>query len=61
MRVHLCMNTELVVSGQVRVIEKRMQMARRLRSPHKPFSPTFYQRIQRVAIDIQIDQRVVLE
>ena len=50
MRVHLCMNTELVVSDQVREIEKMMQMARQLRSPHKPFSPAFYQQIQRVAM-----------
>jgi len=53
------MNTELVVSGQGRETERMMQMARQLRSPHKPFSPTFYQQIQRVAIEYR-NQRIVL-
>lgn len=57
MRVHLCMNTELVVSDQAQEIEKMMQMARQLKSPHKPFSLTFYQQIQRVAIGYKKKER----
>ena len=60
MKVHLCMNTELVVSDQGRETERMMQMARQLRFPHKPSSPTFYQQIQRVAIEYR-NQRIVFK